>query len=220
MHDAVPFTLRRLGIVSGAAVAVLCLAYVCVLAVGLLTLPSPVHQIQQPWFFLMELLILGIAPALVVLSIALHAWAVPDRKAFALAGVVFISMSATVTCVVHFATLTLSTHPTFARESWAPLVFSFSWPSVAYALDILAWDIFFALGALFLAIAMSGAGSARVARALMFTSAMLAFVGVVGVPIENMQVRTIGIIGYAVLFPVAAGVLAKLFHQANAKRAA
>jgi hypothetical protein len=30
----------------------------------------------------------------------------------------------------------LSRQPEFAERSWLPLVFSFEWPSVAYALDI------------------------------------------------------------------------------------
>lgn len=211
---------RRLGVTSGAGVALLSLAYVCVLVGGLLTLPSPAHQIQQPWFFLMEVLILVIAPAMVILSVALHARAPVSHKSFALAGVVFMSMSAGLTSVVHFAILTLSTQAAFASRSGAHVVFSFSWPSVAYAMDILAWDIFFPLGALFLASTLLGRGLPRLGRALLFASAAFAFAGLAGVLLADMRVRNIGILGYAILFPLAAAVLAKLFYQGAAENAA
>lgn len=204
---------RRLGVPAGAAVGVLCLAYAGVLTIGLLTLPSPAHQIQQPWFTLMEILIIAISPAMVALTVALHAWVPQERKPFALAGVAFMSMSAAVTCSVHFAILTLASQPSFAGDDWARRVFSFTWPSVAYALDILAWDVFFPIAAFFAGAAVRGERLASVARGLLFASAALAFVGLAGVPLANMQVRNIGIVGYAVLFPIAAGVLATVFRQ-------
>lgn len=210
----------RLGVASGAAVALLCLAYAGVLSVGLLTLPSPEHQIQEPWFALMEVLIIGIAPAMVALTVALHAWAPAGRKALALASVVFMSMSAVVTCAVHFPILTLGHQPEFVGEPWAHLIFSFRWPSVAYALDILAWDVLFPLAALFAATTVQGPGAASAVRALLFASAALAFLGLAGVALADMQVRNVGIIGYAVLFPIAAALLANLFRRASYENAA
>jgi hypothetical protein len=191
----------RLGVVSGSAVAALCGVYVVILSVGLLTLASPDQQVRQPWFTLLELLILAIAPAIVVLSVALHAWALPDHKSFA------------VTCAVHFAILTLSHHPAFAGKPWSPLIFSFQWPSLAYSLDILAWDVFFPLGSFFAAATVRGSGLARLVRALLIVSAVLALVGLLGVPFANMQVRNVGIIGYAVFFPTASALLAVLFQR-------
>ena len=60
---------------------------------------------------------------------------------------------------------------------------------------------------MFAAAAIQGRGLVRV---LLFASGALSFVGLIGVPLANMQVRNIGIIGYAVLFPVAAGAFAKI----------
>ncbi len=219
MHGATSGLALRLGLISGAAVALLCAVYVAVLSVGLLTLPSPDRQIQEPWFTLMEVLILAIAPAMVALAVALHAASTPEHRSLALLGVVFLSLCAVVTCLVHFSVLLLSRHPAFGGP-WHHLVFSFQWPSFAYALDILAWDIFFPLGALCAAPAVRGAGLARAARVLLVVSAVLALVGLLGVPLANMQVRNIGIIGYAVLFPIAAALLAALFHRAGSSGAA
>jgi hypothetical protein len=204
----------RVGAAAGVAVAILCAAYAAVLAVGLLTLPAPDQPIRDPWFTVMELLILVIAPAMVAFTVGLHAWVSAERKPLALLGVVFMSMCAVVTCCVHFAVLTLSRQPAFAGSDWTTTVFAFSWPSVVYALDILAWDVFFPLAALSAAFAVQGSGLAGVARGLLFASAVLAFVGVLGVPLADMNIRNIGIVGYVVLFPAAAVLLAAVFRRA------
>ena len=208
------------GTVAGIAVAVLCVAYAAVLAVGLHTLPSPDQPIENPWFTLMELLILAIAPAMVAFTVGLHAWAPSERKALALLGVLFMSMCAVVTCSVHFAVLSLSRTPSFSNLDGSALVFSFRWPSVVYALDILAWDFFFPLAALFAALAVPGAGRARLAKGLLFASAALAFAGLAGVPLDNMSIRNIGIVGYVVLFPMASVLLASVFRSAPGGSAA
>jgi hypothetical protein len=192
---------------------VLCTLYAGVLAAGLATLPSSQHQIQQPWLTLMEVLIIAIGPAMVALTVGLHGWAAPLRKPFAVASIAFMSMCAALTCAVHFTILTIGRHPAFADQGWARLAFSFEWPSVAYALDILAWDVFFALAALFAALAVGGYGLAATVRRLLFASAALAFAGLAGVALGNMQIRNVGIIGYAVAFPVAAAFMARLFQR-------
>lgn len=107
-----------------------------------------------------------------------------------------------------------------AADLWARLVFSFTWPSVVYALDILAWDVFFPLAALFAAICVRGTGLAGLVRGLLFASAGLAFLGLLGAPLANMIIRNVGIIGYAVLFPIAAGLSAMFFYRAGCQGAA
>jgi hypothetical protein len=210
MRNDVDESARRLGIASGSAVAVLGLSYACVLMAGLFTLPSSDADIQQPWLALLEVLIIAIAPTMVLLTVSLYAQSSEGRKPFALASVLFMSMAAATTSVVHFTILTLSHQAAFANERWARLAFAFKWPSISYALDILAWDIFFPIAALFAAATVEGGGLAGLVRALLFGSAVLSFIGLLGVALANMQVRNIGIIGYAVLFPIAAGAFAKM----------
>lgn len=93
----------------------------------------------------------------------------------------------------------------------APL--SFRWPSVPYALDILAWDVFFALSVLFAAPAFRGNRLATSIRGTLIASGVLALAGLSGVIVGDMQLRSIGIVGYAGVFPVAALLLAILFHR-------
>ncbi|WP_332743067.1 hypothetical protein [Hydrogenophaga sp.] len=210
----------RMGVMAGRAVAVLSLAYAAILAIGLLTLPAPDQPIQNPWFTLLEVLILAIAPAMVALMAAFHAWAPAEGKAMAVLGIAFMGMCAVLTCSVHFAVLTLSPQPAFSTGDWPSLVFAFRWPSVAYALDILAWDVFFPLAAVCAAFSLRGAGLSALVRGLLFASAGFAFAGLAGVPLANMSVRNVGIIGYAVLFPFAAALSAVIFRRAMATASA
>jgi hypothetical protein len=207
----------RMGVLSGNALAALCVAYVIVLGIGFLTLPSPDVPIQDPWFTSMEVLILAIAPTMVAFTVALHAWAPTERKSLGLLSVVFISMCAVVTCCVHFAVLTLSRQSAIAATDWGATVLTFRWPSVVYALDILAWDFFFPIAALCAALAVQGSGLASRARGLLLSSAALAFVGLAGVPLGNMKARNIGIIGYVVLFPIATALLAIVWRGARTR---
>lgn len=203
-----------------AVVVVLSIAYALVLSAGLLTLPSPNDPIQDPWFTAMELLILVIAPAEVGLMVVVHARAAQERRPWGLAAVVFMAMAALLTCMVHFAVLVLSRQPPFAAAAWAEAVFAFRWPSVVYALDILAWDVFFALAALCAAAALPDDGLEHRARGLMVLAALLALAGLAGVPLADMRVRNVGIVGYAVVFPIAAALLAAAFRPARGGEAA
>jgi hypothetical protein len=96
-----------------------------------------------------------------------------------------------------------------------PLFMSFTWPSVPYALDILAWDVFFALAVLFAAPVFSGNRLAASIRALMIASGVLSLAGLSGVVVGDMQLRMIGVVGYAGVFPVVALLLAILFYRAT-----
>ncbi len=91
--------------------------------------------------------------------------------------------------------------------------FSFKWPSVVYALDILAWDWFYALSVLFAAFLFGRDKIGKVIRILLITSAVLSLVGLLGVPLENMNIRNIGIIGYAVIGPFAFLLIGKTFMK-------
>jgi hypothetical protein len=94
-----------------------------------------------------------------------------------------------------------------------PLFLDFRWPSVIYSLDILAWDVLFVLAVLSVAPVFEGSRLAKWTRGLMIVSGVLAVAGLKGVIANDMQLRSIGIIGYAIMFPSAAALLAILFHR-------
>ena len=212
-------TARGLGIFSAAATVVLLVAYAVTLVVGLASLESPQQPIGDPMFTILEVLIILTMPAMVALMVAVHAWAPTRTKTLTLTSIVFMGLLAGVTCIVHFCILTLSRQPEFAGRSWEPLVLSFEWPSVAYALDILAWDIFFALSMLFAAPAFSGSRLAAWIRVLMIASGVLSLAGLSGVVAGDMQLRNIGIVGYVEVFLVVAALLAVLFYRTTPQEA-
>jgi hypothetical protein len=217
MGESMQFTAtaRSLGIFSAAATVILLLTYAVTLAVGLASLESAQQPIGDPMFTILEVLIIIMMPVMVALMVAVHAWAPVHAKALSLISLVFMGLLAGVTCSLHFVILTLSRQPEFTGQPWLPLVFSFSWPSVAYALDILGWDVFFALSMLFAAPVFRGSRLAAWIRVLMIASAVLALAGLSGVVIGDMQLRNIGIVGYVGVFLVVAALLAALFYRAR-----
>jgi hypothetical protein len=80
-------------------------------------------------------------------------------------------------------------------------------------MDILAWDVFFPLAVLFAAPVFSGNRLAKLIRILLIVSGILALAGLSGVFVNDMQIRNIGILGYAIVFPIAAGLMSILFFR-------
>jgi hypothetical protein len=217
MGDSIKFTAtaRRLGIFSAAATLILLVAYAVTLAMGLASLDSPQEPIGDPMFTILEVLIITMMPAMVALMVVVHAWAPMHAKTLSLTSLVFMGMLAGLTCSVHFVTLTLSRQPEFAGQPWLPLVLSFNWPSVVYALDILGWDVFFPLSMLFAAPVFWGTRLAAWIRVLMTASGVLALAGLSGVVVGDMQLRNIGIVGYVGVFLVVTALLGVLFYRAT-----
>lgn len=211
------FTSQHRAAGRAAAWAVFCLlvVYAVTTILGFLSLESPQDPIGDPFFTMMELLIILIAPVMVVTMIAVHAYAPPEAKMYSLTALVFMILMAAITSGVHFVILTVSRQIEAAGLSWAPLFFSFKWPSVAYTLDILAWDWFFALSMLFAAPAFKAGRLERAVRILMIISGVLSLAGLIGVPLADMQVRNIGIIGYAVVSPFIFLLLGLVFGRAH-----
>ena len=206
---------RKLGVISAFGFALLCLVYAVTLVVGFLSLQSAQEPIGDPLFSILEVLIIVMAPLMVVMIATVHAWAPEESKVFSMISLVFVSLMAGVTCSVHFVMLTVSRQAALSELTWAPLFLSFRWPSVVYALDILAWDVFFALSVLFAAPVFAGSRLAVWIRALLIVSGILALAGLSGVVEGDMQLRNVGIIGYAGVFPIAALLLAILFLRAK-----
>jgi hypothetical protein len=206
-------TARRLGLASAVGLVLLGAVYTVTLVGGLWSLQSRQQPVGDPFFSILEMLIILSAPLMVAVMVSVHAWTPPEAKTYSLAALVFMSLLAGVTCSVHFVILTVSRPIGSAGPPWLALLFSFKWPSVTYALDILAWDLFFALSMLFAAPIFNGDRLQVAIRTLMIASGVLALAGMSGVVVGDMQLRMIGVVGYAGLFPVVALLLAILFRR-------
>lgn len=202
MHSTHSHTTSRLpGVIASWAACLLGIAYVLTTILGLRSLGSPAEPIGEPYFALMEILTLLIAPAMAISLAAVHGYAAPADKLYSRTAMAFMFLMAGITSGVHFVVLTVGRQLEPAQLTEYAWVFSFTWPSVVYALDILAWDWFFALAMLFAAPVFKGGKLERILRLLMIVAGVLSLAGLIGVPLANMQVRNIGILGYAVVAP-------------------
>jgi hypothetical protein len=209
------FTAQHRTIGRGAAWAIfgLGVAYAVITALGFLSLRSPQDPIGDPYVSLMELIIVLLAPLYVVGMVAIHAYTPLEMKVYSLTALIFMILLAGLTSAVHFVVLTVGMPLQAAGLPWAPWLFAWKWPSVAYALDILAWDWFFALAMLLAAPVFKAGRLEKTVRILMIVSGLLSLVGLLGVPLADMQVRNIGIIGYAIVAPVVFLLIGILFGR-------
>jgi hypothetical protein len=212
-HEGFTTQHRTLGRAAAWAVFSLSVVYVVPLVLGILSLKSPQDPIGDPYFSIMELLIILTAPLMVVSMVAVHTYARPEVKAYSFTALAFMILLAGITCSVHFVILTVRRQIEATGLPWVPLFLSFTWPSVAYTLDILAWDFFFALSMLFAAPVFKGGRLETAVRFLMIVSGVVCLAGLIGVPLANMGVRNIGIAGYAVVAPVAFLLLGIVFGR-------
>lgn len=212
-HESFTPQHRAIGRVAAWAVFFFEVIYAVTTALGFLALKSPQDPIGDPFFLIMELLIVIIVPLMVVSMVAVHAYATPDAKVYSLTALIFMILLTGITSSVHFVILTIGHQIEASRLPWIPLLLSFKWPSVAYTLDILAWDWFFALSMLFAAPVFNSGKLEITVRNLMIVSGVLSLVGLIGVPLADMQVRNIGIIGYGVVAPVVFLLLGIIFDR-------
>ena len=204
---------RSIGRAAAWAVSFLLVVYAVTTVLGFLSLKSPLDPIGDPYFSIMELLTVLIAPLLVLSMVAVHAYASPECKAYSLTALAFMILLAGITSSVNFAVLTVSRQSEVAGSPWLPLFLPYKWPSVAYALDILAWDWFFALSMLFAAPVFREGRLEKTVRIFMIASGVLSLMGLIGVPLADMQVLSIGILGYGVAAPVVFLLLGMVFGR-------
>jgi hypothetical protein len=204
---------RTIGRAAAWALFLLGVAYAITTALGFLSLKSPLDQIGDPYFSIMELFTFIMAPLMVIVMVAVHAYAPHEAKAYSFTALAFMILLAGITSSVHFVILAVGHQIEATGLPWVPLFLSFKWPSVVYALDILAWDWFFALSFLFAAPAFKADRLEKTVRILMIIGGGLSLVGLIGVPLADMQVRNIGIIGYGVVAPVVFLLLGIVFGR-------
>jgi hypothetical protein len=206
---------RTLGIFSAWTGSLILVLYMAALSLGLLSLESPQDPIADPYFSIMEILILLMAPLLVILMASVHAYASPEDKVYSLSALIFTTLLAGITSAVNFVVLTVSRQIEAAGFPGASLLFSFEWPSVIYTLDILAWDWFFALSMLFAAPVFRTGRLERTLRTVMIISGLLSLAGLIGVPLANVNVRNIGVVGYTVVALVAFILMGLVFRRSR-----
>jgi hypothetical protein len=208
-------TYRKVGQTSCYMVFGLGICYALVTTIGLLSLKSSHDAIGDPYFTIMEILSILIALLMTISIAAVYCYASPVDKLFSLVSLVLISITTGITSIVHFLILSISHSTEAGQLKNYSFIFSFKWPSIVYALDILAWDLFFGLSMLFAVPVFRKVRLGKILKILLIISGMLSLIGLIGVPLQNIQVRNIGIIGYAVVAPFAFLLIGKNFERSN-----
>jgi uncharacterized membrane protein YhaH (DUF805 family) len=186
---------------SSIAVFAVGVAYFVALAVGLATrgLSAP---IVDPLLAIMEMLTMIAALALLLMMAAIHGRASADRKTAGVIALSFMVLATGATCVVHFTELTA-----VRQLGTAMLV----WPSTAYALEVLAWDLLLGLALLFAAFTFAPSGRELPVRRGLILCAALCLLGLAGPIVGNMRLQLIGVFGYAVVLPILCLLLSREF---------
>ena len=198
-----PRSRLQVGRWAAAAVSLIGIAYVGVLAIGF-AVHGFTEPIVDPILAIMEVLTLMSAPLLVVMMAAIHAHASFNRKIFGVIALAFTVAFAGMTCAVHFVELT-------ARRQVGSS--GIVWPSDAYAVELLAWNLFLGRALLFAAPVFEGGGLERRVGLGLFTAGALCVAGTVGPAVGNMRLQLIGVLGYAGLLPVVCFALARVFRS-------
>jgi len=208
-----PGRLRTIGTWSARAIFVLEVVYIAVFIVGFADVGNTSDPLPDPYLAIVEVLILVMAPVLVALMLAIHQCAPSRAKPFTQVAIGWMLAAAATTTVVHFVLLTVARHIDPATFPGYARIFDWEWPSTFYAIDIAAWDIFFGLALLFAVPAFTGRGDAPLIRKGFVASGSLCLIGLVG-PFANAMVwRTIGSLGYTVVFAFTCLPLSRSFNR-------
>ncbi|HOO57247.1 MAG TPA: hypothetical protein PLN69_10515 [bacterium] len=203
----------KAGLISSWTTCLLLIIYIPVTIIGILSIETPADPIHDPYFSIMELLIILIAPLLTVNTVVIYLNSKNSDKVYGMISMILMSILTVITSSVHFVVLTASrTIEQLGLEN-ASLFFSFEWPSVAYALDILAWDWFFALSMIMGAFTFNATKQERLLRAIMIISGVISLSGLAGVPLSNMNIRNIGIIGYTIIAAIAFFIMGTVYKK-------
>lgn len=191
-------------------VVALSAAYGVVMVAGFGSLGNLTDPLPDPYLAVAELLILLMAPAMVVLMAAVHACAPVHLRMLSMIAFGWMLVAACLTMTVHVVELVVARRidpgavPGFAR------LFDFAWPSMLYAVDVVAWDLLLGMSLLFAAFVFTGRGYRGVRRGLLASGA-LCLLGLVGPATDVLAWRGIGIFGYAVVFPLTCVALGRAF---------
>jgi hypothetical protein len=189
----------------------LSLAYVPAMGAGFLANGNISEPIRDPYLAIMELVILPLAITLVVVLAAVHTHAGPAGKTLSLAALALGTLAGGITICVHLVLLTVGRDATQTTLPGYDLMLSWTWPSVIYALDVAAWDLFLGAALVLAGLSFSGPGPSALVRRGLLLSGALCLAGLLGAALGDMHVRNIGIVGYALVLPVVALLMARAF---------
>lgn len=170
---------------------------------------------QDPYWAIAEIVTIVGAPVLVTLMAAIHHCA-PLRTRFAsLNALAWILVWASLTVTVHFVELTVARRIDMAANPGFSRLFDFfEWPSLLYAVELVAWHLFLGLSLLIAAFAFRRRGREAMVRVGLMAAGLLSLGGLIGPIVGDVNWRLIGVLGYGVVFPFVCIVIGLVFRRA------
>ena len=211
-HDWSPEA-RRLGIASAIAILALGVLYVATISLWLLVVATPHAPIGDPFLAVMEVLTIMSALALLALVLAIKCFADDRHRVHALATLTLGILATGLTMAVHFVQLTA------VRQRWragAGADYRLIWPSAQFALEYLAWDLLIGLTLVVASSIFLGTRTSRPAGLALLSSGLLCMAGLVGPLSGFMFLQNIAVVGYAIVLPFAAALVASVFRRTPA----
>jgi hypothetical protein len=203
---------RMVGAWSARTIFLIEVVYVAVFVTGFASIGNTSDPLPDPYLAIGEILILVMAPIMVCMMLAIHQCASKQAKPFTHVALGWMLTAAAVTTVVHFVQLTVARHIDPATFPGYARIFGWQWPSTFYAIDIVAWDVFFGLALLFAVPAFAHRRDAMLVRRGFIISGSLCLIGLVGPFANVIALRTIGIVGYTVVFGLTCLPLSRTFN--------
>ena len=186
--------------------------YAVIMIIGFAAMGTTSKPLGDPYLAIMEVLILIMAPILVLLAAVIHACAPEGARTYSITAFGWMLLLAGFTVTVHLVLLTVARRIDPNAIHGYQYLFTWHWPSMLYGVDIVAWDIFFGLALLFAAPVFHASGHVAVRNGMLIAGA-LSVVGIIGPALNHIALRQIGIIGYAIIWPIVCLPLSKAFRE-------
>jgi hypothetical protein len=201
---------RWIGMWAARALFAIGACYSVTMVIGFAAMGDLSKPLVDPYLAIMEILILVMAPILVLLFAIIHACAPAGTRTFSITALGWILLMAGFTMTVHLVQLAVVRHIDPSAIPGFQYLFDWQWPSMLYGVDTVAWNIFFGLALLFTAPVFHASGHRAVRNGMLIAGAM-SVVGIIGPALDHIALREIGIIGYAIVWPIVCLPLARAF---------
>ena len=203
-------TAQRIGISSAFGLLVVGVLYVSVIVAWMLVVGTPADPVGDPYLATMEGLTIVSAVLLVGFCAAIACLCEPERKILGVLTLATGALAAALTISVHFVQLTA------VRQMWREGIvddYRLVWPSRWFAVEYVAWDFFVGCTMLLAAAGLGPGPERRRARVALALGGACCLTGLLGPVSGRMIFQTAGVVGYALLLPVAAYLTAGVFRR-------
>lgn len=211
---------RQIGKWAAASLVAVSAVYIVTGAIWLFTNLDQAKKLglqpSEPYFSILEILILVSTVAILPLFAAIYRISSNDRKTFALSALGFALLMIGMTSVVHAINLMVVRRTADRNVAEALALYTSDGRlSTLLAIDLLGWDLFFGFAMLFASPIFRGDRLQNSIRWSLVIGGTLCLIGFSGPASGNMLLQFPAIIGYAFVFPFVCLLLVIFFSRSE-----